>query len=79
MPWDRKSEEKVMIQMSKTQLEQLIDEWVTGRDAERNRKILKRRYIDGIKYESLAEEFDLSTRQIKNIVYKSERKLLNHI
>lgn len=68
-----------MIQMSKSQLEDLIDEWVTGRDAERNRKILKRRYIDGVKYESLAEEFDLSTRQVKNIVYKLERRLLLHI
>lgn len=68
-----------MIQMSRSQLESLIDEWVTGRDAERNRNILKRRYIDGIKYESLAEEFNLSTRQVKNIVYKSERNLLSHI
>jgi len=34
-----------------------------------------RRLIDGITYERLAEEFDLSTQQIKNIVYKCENLL----
>lgn len=61
--------------VSRSQLETAIDEWIIGRRAERNRKILKRRLIDGITYERLAEEFDLSTQQIKNIVYKCENKL----
>lgn len=39
---------------------------------ERNRKILKRRLIDGICYEPLAEEFDMSVRQVKNIVYRAQ-------
>ena len=42
---------------------------------QRNRDLLKRRLIDGICYEPLAEEFDLSVRQVKNIVYKSQEKL----
>lgn len=54
----------------------LIDEWIKS---ERDRAILKRRYIDGICYEPLAEEFGMSVRQIKNVVYKSERVLLEHI
>lgn len=65
--------------MSRSQLEQAIDEWIIGRYAERNRKILKRRLIDGITYERLAEEFDLSTQQIKNIVYKCESLLFKKI
>ena len=68
-----------MIEISRSQLENLIDEWIVGKNAERNRKILKRRYIDGVKYEDLADEFELSVRQVKNIVYKSERRLLIHI
>lgn len=68
-----------MIDISKSQLENLIDEWIIGNNAERNRKILKRRYIDGVKYEDLADEFGLSVRQVKNIVYKLERRLLIHI
>ena len=60
------------MELSRTEIENLIDEWIFS---ERNRKILKRRLIDGICYEPLAEEFDLSVRQIKNIVYKGEDKI----
>ena len=45
----------------------------------RDREILQRRLIDGITFEALAEEFDLSERQIKNIVYKNEKTLFKHI
>lgn len=55
---------------------QLIDNNIKGRNAERNRKILKRRLIDGICYEPLAEEFDLSVRQTQNIIYNGMNKLL---
>ena len=62
--------------LSRTQIESLIDEWIIGRNAERNRKILKRRIIDGILFENLAEEFDLSVTQVKNIVYKGMKRLI---
>ena len=68
-----------MINLSRSQVEDLINEWIIGRNAERDRRILKRRWIDGIKYESLACEFDLSVRQIKNIVHRSEIKVVKHI
>jgi DNA-directed RNA polymerase specialized sigma24 family protein len=54
----------------------LIDEWIFS---ERDRKILKRRLLDGVCYEPLAEEFNLSVRQIKNIVYKAENRLFKHM
>ena len=63
-------------QYSNEQLSQLIDQHINGRNAERNRAILKRRLIDGICYEPLAEEFELSVRQTQNIVYKSMTRLL---
>ena len=56
-----------------------IDRWITGRNAERNRAILKRRLIDGIRFEALAEEFDLSVPQTKSIVYKTSAKLFRHV
>lgn len=62
--------------LSRSEVAQLIDEWIFS---ERDRAILKRRILDGICYEPLAEEFDLSVRQIKNIVYKGEQKILKHI
>ena len=61
--------------LSASEINRRIDEWILGRHAERNRKILRRRLIDGICYEPLAEEFDMSVRQIKNIVYKGENKI----
>ena len=62
--------------LSRTEIENLIDEWIFS---ERDRKILKRRLLDGICYEPLAEEFDLSVKQIKNIVYKNEDKIFKKI
>lgn len=63
-------------ELSNTELSALIDEWVRG---ERDRAILKRRMIDRICFEPLAEEFDLSVQRIKSIVYKSQEKLFRHI
>lgn len=67
------------INLPRSAIEHLIDEWIIGKNSERDRAILKRRLLDGICYEPLAEEFDLSVRQIKNIVYRSEMRLFKHI
>ena len=56
-------------------LEHMIDEWIFS---ERDRAILKRRLLDGILYEPLAAEFDMSVRQIKKIVYLAEDRLFSH-
>ena len=68
-----------MIDYSRTQIETAIDGCIVGKNAERYGKILKRRLIDGICFEPLAEEFDLSVIQIKRIVYKQEKKLLRYL
>lgn len=65
-----------MIEYSNSQIAKLIDEYI---HSERDRKILKRRFIDGICYEPLADEFDMSVRQIKNIVYTQEKRLFSKI
>lgn len=68
-----------MKDISRSELEHLIDEWIIGRNAERDRKIMKRRLIDGVIFDDLAEEFELSVRQTKNIVYKCEERLFKHV
>jgi DNA-directed RNA polymerase specialized sigma24 family protein len=68
-----------MIQICRADIERLADQWITGRNAERDREIIKRRLIDGITYERLAEDFDLSDRQIKNIVYKRQEAIYKHV
>ena len=62
--------------ISRTELSAIIDDWIFN---ERNRKIIKRRLLDGICFEPLAEEFDMSVRQIKNIVYKEQEKIFKHL
>jgi len=62
--------------ISNSEIEKLIDEWI---HSERDRRILKRRLIDGICYEPLAAEFDISVRQMKNIIYQAEAKLFKHL
>lgn len=59
-----------------SQISALIDEYI---HSARDRAILKRRLIDGICFEPLAEEFDLSPRHVKTIVYKAQEALFKHI
>ena len=75
VPWNRKNKNKEL-NYSNSQIIAIIDEYV---HSERDRAILKRRFVDGICYEPLAEEFDMSVRQIKNIIYKYEQILLHHV
>lgn len=65
-----------MIEYSNSEITRVINEYIHN---ERNRNLLKRRYVDGITLESLAEEFDLSVRQVKNIIYKNEDVILKHL
>lgn len=65
-----------MDELSNSRIAALIDEWIRS---ERDRAILKRRLIDGICYEPLAEEFDLSVPQIKRIIYKGQDRVLRHL
>lgn len=60
--------------ISNTQLISLIDEWIKS---ERDRGIMKRRLIDGITIERLAEEYDLSVKQAHRITIKYSNYLLS--
>lgn len=65
--------------ITRDELEKVIDETVIlHTHAERNRKILKRRLIDGLTHDELAEEFDLSIQAIQKILYKYETKVFSH-
>ena len=46
---------------------------------QRDRELLSRRLIDGVTFERLAEEFGLSVRQTKNIVYRCSEQVFKHI
>ena len=65
-----------MTEYTNSEISAVIDEWI---HSERDRAIMKRRLIDGICYEPLAEEYELSVSQIKRIVYKCEEKIFKRL
>lgn len=64
-----------MREYTNSQIRETIAEYI---HSERDRAILQRRLIDGITFERLAEEFDLSPRQLKTIVYRCEDIIFRH-
>lgn len=76
LPWHRKNQKTMIDNVTTGEVSKAIDDWIFN---ERNRKILKRRLIDGICFEPLAEEFDLSVRQIQSIVYRGEDIIFSHL
>ena len=46
---------------------------------ERTRRILERRLIDGITFEKLAEENEMSVSQVKRIIWKSSETVFRHV
>lgn len=59
-----------------SKIEELINEYI---HSERDRQILRRRFIDGITFERIAEEFDLSARHVKKIVYNEGDRMLKYL
>lgn len=64
------------MEYTNSQISALIDEHI---HSERDRRLLKRRLIDGICYEPLAEEFGLSVQRTKTIVYKAQERLFRFV
>ena len=60
-------------------MDALIEEWVIGNHAERDRAILKRRLLDGVCLEPLAEEFQMSVTQMKRIIRKRSEQVFRHL
>ena len=66
MPFDR---------ISNSQIKWWIEEYVHN---QRDRNLLYRRWVDGIRFEPLSEEIDLSVRQTKEIAYREQKRLFEY-
>ena len=64
------------MEYTNSQIREAIAEYI---HSERDRKILERRLIDGVVFEKLAEEMEMSPRQIRSIVHKQEEILFRHL
>lgn len=63
-------------QLSTTELNNLIDEWIHNA---LDRKILRIRLLDGECYSQIAEKFNLSIEQTKKRAYTAINKLKSHV
>ena len=64
------------IDLSRTEWENLIDEWIFN---EEHRAMLKRNLLDGIHYEALAEEFDCSRDKVARLIPRLQNRLFKKI
>lgn len=80
MRWHRQTEnaqkEKGMKEYTNSQIAQVIDEYIHN---QRDRDVLKSRFIDGLTYEKIAEKYELSVRYTKTIIYKQQDVIFKHI
>lgn len=56
-----------------------MEQWIIGRRSERDRAIFYDHLFRGITYEEIAEKFDMSPRQIQNIIRACEQKVFPHL
>lgn len=64
------------MEYTNSQMRELIAEHL---HSQRDREILSRRLIDGMTYEQLGNEFQMSSRQIQEIVHRNEAVLFKHL
>ena len=72
----RKNLKKKLADITDLDIRKVVDDYI---HVERDRQILKRRYCDGIHLEPLAEEFELTPKQVRNIIVKYEAVLFKHL
>lgn len=65
-----------MIEYTNSEIVEAIGEYI---HSERDRRLLQRRLVDGVTFEGLAEEFQLSVRQVKTIIYRGQEKVFSKI
>lgn len=71
-----KDTDDVLKRKPREEWEWLIYQWIFD---ERDRDIITRKLLDGIKFEPLAEEFKLSVTQVKKIVKRTKSVLFEHV
>lgn len=65
--------------LNRSEWESLISERIIGRNAYRDREILKENLLDGRTYEWIAEAHDMSSRQIARILKSRRKQLYNNM
>lgn len=70
---------KHRINDSQENIIRVIDNYIVGFKAYRNREILKDHYVLGMTFEEVAEKHDMSVSQIKKITYDNEPIIIKNL
>ncbi len=62
--------------LDRYQFSELIDRWIFD---EKDRIILKRKFLDNISLERISEDLDMSPRQVNRRFNKAKMQLFKHI
>lgn len=68
-----------MNKYSRSQLENLIREWVIGVNSERNKEIITDRLIYGMPIPKIADKYDLSETRVKTVIRTFKRTIESHV
>ena len=60
---------------SKSELEHLISEWVIGRNATRNKKIIRDKLIHGMTIFQVATKYNISETRTKTVIRTFRRQI----
>lgn len=61
--------------LSRDQITYLIYQFIFSR---RDREMLIDRLLDGMTYDQLAEKYDMSVRQVRNIIHRNKEIVFQH-
>ena len=64
------------MEYTNSRIREIIAEYI---HSERDRRIMERRLIDGVTFERLAEEAEMSVSQVKRIIWKNSEILFRHL
>lgn len=58
------------------EFERLVTRYVNGRKATRNREVLRLYYLQGLSYEEVAEELQMSAVQVGRVIHRDGDPIL---
>ena len=64
------------MEYTNSRIREIIGEYIHD---EKHRRLMRRRLIDNITIDRLAEEFDMSVSQVKRIIWKDSKIIFRHL
>lgn len=63
----------------RSEIQDVIDEWIIGRDGLRNRKVIETYLFDGLSVDEMIDVFHLSPQGLKKIIYPNLHTIARHL